>query len=74
MYAYHNRSLRSSFMMRHNRRSQRKFLYYSAYAWGFSFAWVLFTLYAERTKPLPEGWNPIIAENTCFFAGACTFH
>ncbi|XP_055301320.1 G-protein coupled receptor Mth2 isoform X2 [Sitodiplosis mosellana] len=60
-------SLRSSFMMRHNRQNRRKFFYYSAYAWLFPLVWILFTLYAEQKRPLPDKWNPNIGENTCFF-------
>lgn len=56
-------------MMRHNRQNRRKFLYYSAYAWLFPLVWVLFTLYAEQKRPLPDKWNPSFADTTCFFAG-----
>lgn len=69
-----SRSLRSSFMMRHNSRNQRKFLLYSAYAWGVPLVWIIITLCAEKFKPLPKGWNPSIAESTCFFASTYTIH
>lgn len=61
------RSLRSSFVMQHNKRKQRKFLWYSAYAWGVPLAWTIFTIYAEKFRPFENQWNPSIAVNTCFF-------
>lgn len=63
-----SRSLRSSFMMRHNSHNQRMLLYYSAYAWGMPFVWVLITVGAEKFELLPKGWNPSMrSTGTCFF-------
>lgn len=70
------RSLRSSFMMRHNSHNQRMLLYYSAYAWGMPFVWILITVGAEKFEPLPKGWNPRMGSTgTCFFVSTykCIF-
>lgn len=37
-------------------------MYYSAYGWGVPLGWILFTLYAQEYRPLPNQWNPVIIE------------
>lgn len=69
MTLYLFRHLRSSFSFRHNENNRRKFVYYSAYGWGFPLAWILFTLYAEKFKPFPHEWNPTVGVNVCFLDG-----
>lgn len=67
------RRLRTSFVFGRNERNGRKFLYYSAYGWGVPLTWILFTLYAEIHKPLPDDWNPVVAVNACFLDGNLSF-
>lgn len=54
--------------LRHNKRDNRKFLYYSAYAWGFPFAWTMFTVFASKYEPFSDGWNPTYGVASCFFS------
>lgn len=61
-------TLQSVHTLRQNKRDNRKFLYYSAYAWGFPLAWTMFTVYASEYKPFSDGWNPTYGVASCFFS------
>lgn len=64
--------LQSSFAARH-KNNQRKFRYYVLYGFGVPYFWILFTLFAEKFRPFPNDWNPVLAEHECFFSGAFFF-
>lgn len=58
-------------MMRNNRRINRKFVYYSIYAWGMPIIWTVFAITVEKYKILPTNWCPSVGQNTCFFSSLC---
>lgn len=65
-------SLRSSFMMRRNK-DNRRFIYYSIYAWGTPLIWTTITILIDQNKWLPNKWSPTMAVygNQCWFSREC---
>lgn len=63
------RSFRSAFVM-HRKKAQRRFIYYSIYAWGTPLVWTTFTIYVDQNKWMPDKWNPTMAlyGNMCWFS------